>query len=305
MWACPCCAPRLAEARAAEIETGIATHVGRLTCDAGEDGVAIEEAASSVAMVTLTMRHRRGESLAVLLEALRSASRRLKQHRRWRHVKVALRGTVTALEVTHGEAAGWHPHLHLVVLGHVRGRAFLRVLASLRAAWRGALQAEGRDCGRAGFDVSMRRGDAARYVSKLAREAAGIGIKRARQAGSRTAWQLLADAADGDACAAELWSEYASATKGRRWLTWSHGLKADLGIVETTDEEEATPPESDGVVVTRLDRHDWNAVVSAGLRGDVLDAAEADGEEGVRSVVAHAHRLCADMWARERRRPPW
>lgn len=305
VWACPCCAPRIAEVRAQEIESGISAHVGRLSCDPGEGEVFGGEAATSVALVTLTMRHRRGESLALLLEALRSANKRLKQHRRWKGAKAVLRGTITALEVTHGEAAGWHPHLHLVVLGRVTGRAFLRVLASLRAAWRGALQAEGRDCGRAGFDVSMRRGDAARYVAKLGREATGIGLKRARQEGSRTAWQLLADAADGDAQASELWSEYAQATKGRRWLSWSHRLKADLGVTEVTDEDAANPDESDGVVVARLDRHDWGAVVAAALRGDVLDAAEADGEEGVRRVVARAHRLCADTWTRGRRRPPW
>lgn len=298
VWACPCCAPRIAAGRTTEIETGIANHVARLRAE----GCTHEEAAERVPMLTLTLRHGRGDALTTLLDALRGAMRRLRQHRGWRALKGATVGTITSLEVTHGEH-GWHPHLHLLLLGKrdVTPWQLERLLGTLRDAWDASLAAEGRDCGRAGFEVTRKVGAAARYVAKLAWEAAGVGTKRARGKGGRTGWQLLEDACEGDCEAIALWREYALATKGRNWITWTPGLKAALGVEEVSDED-LVEAEVGADVIAVLPVEAWRAVVRCELRGQVLDAADADGEEGVWRVVREAE--ARDARSDRRRRPP-
>ncbi len=128
---------------------------------------------------------------------------------------------------------------------------------------------------------------AGEYVAKwgFAPELTKAHLKAARR-GGRSAWQLLAAAADGDKRAAWLFREFAQCFKGRQQLRWSQGLAERLGVkvrdaagnlveYELSDQQvmglEPVPEEA--AEVTRIDLALWGKIVKARARGQVLDLA--------------------------------
>lgn len=112
VWECPACQMTILQARAAQLRAAVERH--------GSD---------RVAMLTLTIRHGRGDGLGRLRRDLSRAFSAMTRSRKWRggkrkrgHVewfepgwkqKAGVFGRVRALEVTHGPN-GWHPHIHIL-----------------------------------------------------------------------------------------------------------------------------------------------------------------------------------------------
>lgn len=265
VWVCPCCGVKIAARRKVELSQGIAAH---------------EAMGGVVAMVTLTMRHHKGESLTTLLDGLKGAYRRLKSGRSFQTFKadVGLVGSVTSLEVTHG-ANGWHPHMH-ILLFLPNSEELETVDAWFTERWSDCLEAFGRSCNEHG--VSTDYMDSKKildtYLLKdcywgLSSEVVASHSKDA-SGGSRTPMQLLQDSAGGDEAAGRLFQEYAIATKGRNKLVWSRGLRGLLlgDDTEKSDEELAEEEgEEEAVKVVNLTVEQWSKVVYLGLRGTLLD----------------------------------
>lgn len=220
VWLCPCCSPRISGRRKDELDS--------LMQSARAEGLA-------VVMMTLTARHSKRTKLAPFVDALKAAVKRMRQRRQW--AALDLVGTVTATEVTHGEA-GWHPHMHMLVLVKGSAEQACAKLQAMWPVWRDALAAEGLTATKSAFDVrSAMKGE---YLAKFAAASEmTLATEKQGRNGSRNPWQLLADAEAGDGQASALWLEYAAAFVGKRQLFWSQGLKARFGIGEISDEEAA------------------------------------------------------------------
>lgn len=267
VWLCPCCSPRIANGRRDELN--------KMLAGARAKGLA-------PFMVTLTARHDASMAAAPFLDKLKLAKRRMRQRREWR--ALPFEGSVTATEVTHGRN-GWHSHFHEIVLLSGDTVEGLRQLKALAAVWRRCLESYGLSGGKSAFQVqgASAAGD---YIGKFGagEEMALHGSKEGRH-GSRTPWQLLDDARDGDKRAAALWLEYAAAFHGRSQLVWSPGLKARFAIGEMTDEEAAAKEAetaADAWEILRVYTADrWRevanrqlALIRAAERGACLDHAE-------------------------------
>jgi len=154
VWACPVCSAKVAAHRQSEIERALTSwHAG----------------GGRVGLVTLTMRHRKGQSLASLWDAVSDAwhaatsgagwtldqdtygapfTRRVNSGRRRGEFVTRDRiPTIRVVEVTHG-SAGWHVHVHALLLFGSRASAGQvgRVGASMFGRWSGSLV-------RGGFDA--------------------------------------------------------------------------------------------------------------------------------------------------------
>jgi hypothetical protein len=293
VWACPVCSGRIAEVRRQEVNTALAWARG---CGL----VPLH--------LTLTVRHGQADPLPALLDGLKRAMRRWRQRRDWREIAAAVEGTITATEVTGGGRHGWHPHAHLIALVRAASEAeALALVAPLGDAWRTSLRGLGWDGAEAAFDA---RGGASvgDYVAKgawgVAEELTLSNAKTGRSVpgrarSGRTPRQLLGDAADGDAAAAQAWAVYARAFRGRRQLVWSPGLRERAGIKDVSDAEaaeEAFTPGEDApeaparVEVARITYPEWRGRPgwrgARDRRGRLLDAAEVDGAAGVARVLA-------------------
>lgn len=273
VWACPVCASKISERRRVELAAAIATWKAQ---------------GNSVAMVTLTFPHYRHDCLDDLLCRFAKALERLSGYRAfkdWRNMLQVV-GSIRALEVTHGENS-WHPHSHLLVFAEGQPTDWRPDL--VLKAWKAAARLAGLPEPSESWGVDVRAGDegASAYLSKwgLERELTKAHMKKGRS-GSRSPWDLLRDADDGDIEAAELFQEYARNFRGRKQLHWGRGLRDRLGLgVELTDKELADQVEESSAPVALLDRQEWALIVAYGLRGQLLEVAASEGLSGVCSLV--------------------
>ena len=98
VWSCPVCSAKVSEIRRQELNDALA--------------VARQKGLIPV-LVSLTTRHKRGDSLASLLASLKKAKQRWANHRGFASLRSKnggpLVGYITATEVTGGGVNGWHP----------------------------------------------------------------------------------------------------------------------------------------------------------------------------------------------------
>lgn len=293
VWHCPICSAAISARRAEELQMAVRAWLGT--------------PGRSVLLLTLTTRHSRDDALPVLLGDFLAAEKAFKQGRAYRALRKQLQGFVRALEVTHGEANGWHPHSHLLLFCKSPENEAMAAVETVREAWYDALIKVGRDCTHVGFDV--RSGDAAAdYVAKFGHEPADaaslwgapqemiLAHHKAARIGGRNPWQMLADAAGGDRRAGMLFREYAETFKGRRQLVWTRGLKAFFGVDDVDDDELAGEMnDGPGPVLAIITKPDWSAVCRSRLRGLLLLAAEHEGVNGVERILAMARARADNM----------
>jgi hypothetical protein len=241
VWACPVCNAKIMAVRALEIGGAVTAARAR---------------GWFVGMTTLTMRHHRGQSLAQLWDGLAHAWRRVIQGREWaqrRHL--GWRGQVRAVEVTNGPN-GWHVHVHVLLFlegGADAAERYQRLSVGMFNRWASGLQSMGfAEPLLVGQDWHEIKGadDLAlgQYLTKAV-DPGTIGLELTSSQTKGATWSktlppwayLNAARTLGDAEALRVWQEYETASHGRRQLTWSNGLRDELGIgQELTDEDIAT-----------------------------------------------------------------
>jgi hypothetical protein len=254
-----------------------------------------DELGGTVALLTLTMRHDRGQALSELFEAQsdawRAASGAAKGRVKAAMAAAGVAGWVRKVEVTHG-VNGWHVHVHallfidsgapddLTALGDAVFRAWARRLKA-RGLAAPIAESGGLDLRR--LDLGQALEEAAGYLAKssyeavepagsddvqvrrAARELTGSATKRAGR-GNRTPFGVLADLqAFGLADDFAIWREWEQGSRGRRAMTWSEGMRDRVVVDQEQDDEElAADTDGAGVVVALLDRGGWEALYEAG-----------------------------------------
>lgn len=282
-WACPVCSPKLAAAR----QKVLAPQIVRLM----EDGY-------SASLVTLTLKHQRGDDLKFMFEAMGRAWGRLasgKGWKNWRCVGDLSVQYIKGLDLTWSLRNGWHPHIHVALYlppGHSGDvEWFIQ-------RWIKCLEAEGfialREAQDAGKLITVDSVKEAQSIGAYAgmtaamptAEAISMALKRSRSEGSFTPFEILAKAVAGEWSFERLWKQYVEATKGLRQVTVSRGLKlsadADLSIA---DDVATIGPEA------------RTEIEKANLIPAILSAARcADQDERRVSVSSVLSRLEAKDW---------
>jgi len=282
VWDCPVCSEKINAGRQAELSAGIAGWL---------------RGGKAVLFGTLTVQHRDGMGLAKLWDAISPAWNRVTSGAgvAWNGGKYTLgdkaqygiRGYVRVVETTHGKN-GWHPHVHfLLFLDEELSEVDRTDLEQkMFARWAKALGKAGYRTGRKhGIDLRpVYAGDAlGDYFTKGTYTTSGgaayevTGSHAKRSGAGRTPFQLLESVVTtGDADDLDLWHEWQAASKGRRQLVWSRGLRALLALgVEKTDEELAAE-DNGGEDVIQLDKAAYRVIAAAGLVPDLLECVETD-----------------------------
>jgi len=289
-WLCSVCAPKIAERRSAEIEYA-------MTVCKAQGG--------QVLMPTFTAPHQRKDSLAETLDRIKSALRSMGMSRRYKqlHDRLGVEGRIIATEITHGEANGWHPHFHELWFFDRAGVNLVDLESELFTMWRAACLKFGLGAPSRKHGVVVQDGSrAAQYVSKMGDKEWGLADEIAKasskggRGGSRSAWQLLDCMIDPEATpqhqkrAEGLFREYAEATKGRRQLSWSPGLKKRYAIADMNDEELCAQVEEESYLVAQIPLEAWRAIRVQRMQAHILNAVQY-GSEVVNSLVEHCLRL--------------
>jgi len=258
VWACPVCSAKIATRRAEEL-----ADVMRFGLEQG----------CRASMVTLTMRHHEGQSLKECWKALGKAWAAVTSGKQWRTdcERYGLRGWVKAVEVTHG-SSGWHAHIHALLIWddpiglaearHVGDRMWRRWTRALQRCGFDSLRrsADGKDLGVDVRMASLKPGHGSglhEYFVKLSHEITG-GQNKLAKGGGRTPFQILTDAlANGEAADVHGWREWELASKGRRQIAWSKGLREWAGLGQEQSDEEIAAEELAAEDVLFLEPESW------------------------------------------------
>ena len=310
VWACPACSAKIQAQRRLEI--------GLLMAAAASEGF-------TVVFTTYTLRHKKGQALSLLWEGLTYAHQRVKQDKtvgklRKAHNEV---GAVRAVEVTYGDN-GWHPHIHS--LRFFENDVTQADVDELRRnefrAWKAAAKKKGlglpsasafkmdlvdlgdeHTAGQVGrymvkdldeeakeTEQGQKIIDSGKKVSGITFEMQGGATKSARRTMSFTPMELFQEFLDtGNVEFLERFNEYELASKGKRALTWSPGLKQRFHVREKTDEaiaNETVGTEEDRVF--GITEAGWQRVVETRAAAMLLNTLQQQG-------VIEAKRLCKQM----------
>lgn len=283
VWICPVCAARITEQRADELRRAL---------------LKWRENDGFIALVTFTLRHNKGDRLPALLEAIREAHRRFKSGAPFQRLRERYNwhGSVSALEVTHGEN-GWHPHLHELVFFEPLSRdTWHQFPGAVKSRWINVLAASNHDASwEHGIDVRDADEQIYDYIAKyghepldtrwtVERELAKAPVKKSRQKDGRTPFQMLADCGVGDWSGAPLFQEYARTFKGRKQLVWSRGLREELGLEqEQSDDDLAAALPEEYVLLTTLNSLQWRVIMQSdwSVQAGLLDVAQSGDKNAV------------------------
>ncbi len=305
VWVCPVCAAKISERRRVELTAAVEAWRAR-------GGV--------VLIAAYTFAHGPRDALSGALGRFLAAQRALTSHKGYKRLlsRHGVLGTVKALEVTWGEANGWHPHTHtLMFLDGAGGVDVDAFQAELYGLWAGCAARQGlmmdsvhgvkvQSTWGAVYDYVQKWGHApTRRVWDAADELTKAHSKRDRLGERYTPFDLLRSVADvGDAEHLQLFREYAVAFKGRRQLVWSAGLRAAVGLVdEQTDAEIAAEEVDEAVTLAVLGREEWAAVVACRGRAQLLEVARS-GDAGLVAGLVESMRERAFPGGGGESRPP-
>ena len=269
VWNCPVCAAKISEKRKKELTCATNGH---------------KASGGQMAMLTLTVSHKRSDNLQALLTAFNDATGYMFKRKEFTQIRqeLGIIGRVKVLEVTHGQN-GWHPHAH-IVLFYEHEIDLDTISQRMYKLWLTA-------CTKYGLTTSSRYGldlqgaeHVQAYLTKqgtwsIEQEMTKSHIKKGRE-GSMTPFDLLRDVLEhGDDLSRHLFLEYAAAFKGKRQLHWSRGLKAHFEVDEKTDEELSQEQTEHADVLGTLDAGTWRNLYKNGLRADFLTYCERFGFE--------------------------
>lgn len=287
VWVCPHCAGKIGRARVEELRRGVA---------------AARVRGLHVSLVTYTVGHSASQGLRPLLEGVTLALRKWRSGRAWQQFaeRVGYVGSVRNIEVTWGEASGWHPHSHALLFTEKALRA--ADVKWMRTRWVEAVAAAGGYASeKRGLQVSAREGDVEGYLEKMLDAYGGEEERRSWAAPEElTYWHVKKGRGDrfgpfdllrqlvatGWVGYADKWREYVEAFAGRRQLYWSKGLRDLLGLgAEASDQEIADAEGERAEIVWVFSAPEWRRVIRQGVQEVLLDVAERSGAEGVEAFV--------------------
>jgi hypothetical protein len=286
VWHCKICATRVSEVRKLEVRHAVDTWL---------------EQGHGVIFVTNTFPHCRQDDLRVLLSKLLDVAwNRYINHWSYKKARKALGyiGRIRALEVTHGEANGWHPHLHEIwfVEKPLNKTAMLALETALFKVWKVTALGAGFKAPSRKYGVNVQgASSAADYIAKfgteprweVGKEMAKSHVKKSRDAKGKTPFDLLrAFAETGCKYSAALFREYAIGFAGKVQLYWSQGLKGIFRIEEISDEQIAEKQDDEAVVLAQISWADWRNVLRSADRGILLELARGGGADAVECYLS-------------------
>ncbi|MDQ0733467.1 hypothetical protein QFZ57_004326, partial [Arthrobacter sp. B1I2] len=300
-WACPVCSHKIASSRAAEIADAVQAWHKRgnriifltLTMrhkkhhaldDLWENGVSAGWNKVTSGRAWKDDQAAYGTTVSRLVKTGKRAGETVTEKRI---------GFARVVEVTHGKN-GWHVHIHalLFVRGDIVGSEALALGDRIFGRWLPALTDAGFGSPslRHGVDVRLLGpGDQDRIseyfaksvygnanAAKVGWEAAGSVNKIAsKKFGNRTPFQILSDLVEsGDADDLDLWWAWEKASHGKRQLTWSPWLRAELALGAEESDQELADKELDGEVVLTLRQDQYDAIFP--VVPELLDLIEED-----------------------------
>jgi hypothetical protein len=296
VWACPVCAQKVLKGRSEELQ-----QIGDKWRNEG----------GKIYMLTFTFSHSRNDILSDLIGSstektgLMGAIRSFRQSKPWRAFKEKFnyRADCRALEITWGNASGFHPHIHMLIYTKTAIPPYLQKMWETKLYKNWALQCENMDLGVPSrkHGVDLRPATEKDYIAKWGSSAElSSGYVKGGKNGNLTIRQLqemlvddLKRSIHGIALqkVKALLSVYNTTMKGNKLLTWGGQRKGEpsfkvqmLGEAEKTDQELAKIQEDEVQFLQKqleIDTSSWMTIYWRGDSAKIRDVLEQKGPEAV------------------------
>jgi len=255
VWVCPVCSNKITERRKNEL-------------------LSVDWSSYVMFIVTVTISHKKTDSLKSLTDALKSAWRVSLSGRWYQTFKkdFSIVGSWSGLEVTYGVGSGWHPHKHILFVSKDKNIDVDKIKNVLSVRYISELKKRDKFASfEHGIKVQNVSAGNVDYVGKFVKELTKSNHKTGRGFDRLHPFELL----DGDIFLQKRFIEYVQVFEGFKQLTPSPGLRKVLGLgVELSDSELA---ESDidlkYFLLARLDADDWKQISKKDMRGELLEVA--------------------------------
>lgn len=261
VWPCPVCSAKIQESRREEISLAMDWAPSKgLKC----------------IMVTFTVPHNMADILRDLLLKESEAFKLMRTGKTWQNQKqkFGFIGLIRSLEITIGKN-GWHPHTHELwfVDESCNAEDLHRVVlqrwedACLKTGLLTPDKIEDFRKHAVNFKDNCTNSDYLQKIDKSKSWGVDREIAKTSSKSSRSGchpFELLCECVGNLPTSkdkrSEMFLEYVEATKGKRQLFWSHGLKKLVGIVDKTDQEICEESEKLRILLGNLDPKRWKIV---------------------------------------------
>ncbi|MGW9292337.1 hypothetical protein ACWGRN_29925 [Streptomyces albidoflavus] len=317
VWACPYCAEKILAGRKEELNDALGRHValgGKVAMVTltmrHRDGQALADLWNGVSKAWGAATSGRGWEAGHAQFGSVMARQITKGARKGEWVMEPRIGFVRVAEVTHG-ANGWHVHVHAALFlgGHVTADDVDNLGRSMFQDWRAALLENGFDAPIAnsgGLDAKLwefgsKDDRLSKYltknaycstVEKAALELARPDLKSAR-GGNRTPFEILAEIVDRSLGTRDLalWHEWERASKGRRQMTWSTGLRTWLRFGPELTDQQLAEDAIDGEILAVVEREGLVVLAELKLHAELRIAARSDDDGSAARRFLTEHRI--------------
>lgn len=244
-WTCPVCGEKISESMASEIDQAMSLHL--------EQGYHALHA-------TWTIPHHQGQLAGEVLRNLQKSRDMFLNRKSWRTFKVDIgfRGGICSKDYTWGEASGSHIHLHEALL-HKRPVDIEDAQNRLREMWASVALALNLPVPN---DHGLKLTEAYQAGSYLCKWGTGRELtkghsKTGKDEGRHSVFDLIRHGHEA------VFKDYAAAFSGKQHVTWSRGLRSELGICpDKTDQERADETDHDSGRLGSPTDVEWERVVN-------------------------------------------
>lgn len=262
-WLCPICGHSKSLENAARIQHTLAV-----------PGIGLVHA-------VYTMRHRATDELPVLLKTIRKAKKELHEGTPYKTTKgqFHILGQITAFEVTHNSATGFHPHYHVLYIMAEPIGDHEALQDRLSKRWRQVIGDDRMGAKGVHIEQHVDRKQIPRYMTKLLRVDLRE-LERRRDEPSRRPCELVYDSLNGKADARGVFRHYARAIEGFHFIDLGRSLKQKLAAFLPEHERQAylewnwkdNMPQSDRMLMS-IEIDDWQKILRQRKQHEVLEVA--------------------------------
>ena len=281
IWRCPSCSMKILKGRAKELYSITSAHLK-------------ENQNNEMGFLTLTLKHTRKDALKDTLDRLLNSWRKLQNHRFFSSIKKQgfYIGQIKALEITHTEKNGWHPHLHIILFWKDISTNDIEIYQNqILSNWvnytKGSLKAQDQKI--------VYNKDVAEYVTKwdsiqeltndFAKNVSGVKPFQLLNYiyDSKLLYSYKTLKSSNNRCKA-MFREYIEATKGKHRIGISRVLNQLYKVESKTDEELTNEIDIEDILLS-FEREVWRIINLNDLQPFLIDIASETNKKDAQNDI--------------------
>ncbi len=266
VWRCPVCSLKILSGRNKQINHLLTHHIKK---------------GYSIGFLTLTMRHKKSDSLEYTFNKLNGIYRKIRQHKEFRNLTKnnLFLGQIKSLEITYTNKNGWHPHIHVLYLYKTNDNVLItRFQKSIISKWAKLTNSQVK---RQDQSIIKNLNEVGQYITKfdVSKELTGDfsktskGIKPFQMLAAMANNQIVLGTKtlkESNKLLTSLWVEYITTTKGKHRISISPEINYAYKLEEKTDDQLTKEIDIKHIVLS-MSKNIMQTVINNEIKADLIN----------------------------------